>query len=177
MRDIIKEYEMLYREHILLSYSGKGSDELISHMIELAENKLDRIESNITVKKRVVHILIEIMQNIYHHQVEFSLVDYQSFVFYLFQKEKGYILVSGNYVPRSKTQIISDWIDHFSALSSMELKKAYRRRLSNGAFTQRGGAGLGLLDIIRRSNGNVNYKVVPVDKNHSFFLMEVKIGC
>jgi hypothetical protein len=95
----------------------------------------------------------------------------------LFQKENGYILVSGNYVSRNKTQIISDWIDHFSALSSMELKKAYRRQLTNGAFTHRGGAGLGLLDIIRRSNGNVNYRVIPVDKDYSFFLMEVKIGC
>ncbi len=177
MRDIIKEYEILYQEQVLLSYSGKGSDELISNMIELAKDKLDRIESNVTVKKRVIHIIIEILQNIYHHQAEFSLVDYQSFVFYMIQKEEAYILVSGNYIPSDKTQLISDWIEHFSTLSSIELKKAYRRQLTNGAFTRRGGAGLGLLDIIRRSNGNVNYRVIPADKGHSFFLMEVKIGC
>jgi hypothetical protein len=177
MKDIIREYEIKYEEQVLLSYNGKGSDELISHMIELAKNKLDKIESNVTLKKRVMHIIIEILQNIYHHKVEFSLVDYQTFVFYLFQKDNGYILVSGNYVPGAKTKIISDWIDHFSALSSIELKKAYRRQLMIGAFTHRGGAGLGLLDIIRKSNGNVDYKVVPVDKDYSFFLMEVKIGC
>lgn len=175
MKDILKEYMQHYRKQLLLSYSGKGDDELIARMIELAENKLKILETNLNIRKRVIHVLIEILQNIYLHQVEFSLVDYQSFVFYLFKNKTGYLIVSGNYIANKKTEKISKWIDHFSSLSSLEQKKLYRKQLTNGKFTQQGGAGLGLMDIIRRSEGNINYKIIPADDKHSFFIMEVKV--
>ena len=175
MKEIIQGYRQLYKEKTLLSYSGNGNDDLIAHMIDLVEGKLDKVEPSLSIRKKIIHVLIEILQNISQHKAEFSLIDYQSFVIYLFKDRNEYLIVSGNYILNEKTTKISEWIDHYRSLSNLERKKVYRKKLTNGEFTNRGGAGLGLMDIIRRSEGNLCYRVIPADADHSYFVMEVKI--
>lgn len=51
----------------------------------------------------------------------------------------------------------------------------YKITLRQGKLSEKGGAGLGLIDIARESLDKINYKFYPADDKKSFFLMSVAI--
>ena len=43
-------------------------------------------------------------------------------------------------------------------------------------MSKKGGGGLGLIDIARRSGEKLQYKIREIDKDYSFFTLTVKIS-
>jgi hypothetical protein len=60
-------------------------------------------------------------------------------------------------------------------MSDEDITMTYRETLDNGGFSNKGGAGLGLIMIIRKSNGNLDYNFSKVDNENSLFRMSVQI--
>ena len=67
-------------------------------------------------------------------------------------------------------------IDYINSLDKDELKKFYKETLNNGTMSEKGGGGLGLIDIARRSGQKLQYKIREIDKDYSFFTLTVKIS-
>jgi hypothetical protein len=102
-------------------------------------------------------------------------LNFNSFIFYLFRTESHYLIVSGNYIRKEKATRLMDKLQSYTALSDHDLREEYLNTLGNGIFSLEGGAGLGLLEIIRKSGGNLENQLIPADDDHYFFLLEVKI--
>ncbi|MGB3617369.1 MAG: DUF6272 family protein, partial [Catalinimonas sp.] len=68
-------------------------------------------------------------------------------------------------------------LDKVNAMSPAELRENYRFILSNkqfGSYRRReGGAGIGMLDIARRSGRKIWYNFQPLDGGRLFFHMQV----
>jgi hypothetical protein len=52
----------------------------------------------------------------------------------------------------------------------------YREVLSNGEFSHKGGAGLGIIDISIKSGSQLHYSFSQVNDNSSFYVFEVCIN-
>ena len=59
---------------------------------------------------------------------------------------------------------------------SLYLKQLYKTVLTEGKFSAAGGAGLGLIDIGRKSSEPLEYGFIPFNENYSFFSLNVKIN-
>src|SRR5699024_8956807 len=122
--------------------------------------------------------LVEILQNIYHH-FESGWEDKegeQSIIFLLYKEDFGYRIISGNHIFAHETSKLKERIDSINSMSDEELKSIYRNKLSKGGIPQKGGAGLGILDIVRRSGEKINYNFQEIDSQYSFFSIEIKIS-
>ncbi len=53
-------------------------------------------------------------------------------------------------------------VDAVNRMSAEEIATAFRAQLTNGEFGEKGGAGLGLLDIARKSSGTIEARILPV---------------
>jgi hypothetical protein len=63
------------------------------------------------------------------------------------------------------------------SMSDSEKRIKYRDILGDGRFTSKGGAGLGLLDIIRSSDGNFFYDILPSEfPDHRLLYLKIKIS-
>ena len=172
----LSKYEQGEIGEMLLSYKGNPSPGLIHMLMQLVEVKLDIKELNPLTRRRIIRVLVEILQNIFHHREEFTMLNFNSFIFYLFRSDQQYMIVSGNYIKKEKANLLMDKLNSYSALSGEDLREEYLSTLGNGIFSPDGGAGLGLMEIIRKSGGNLENQFIPVDENHCFFLLEVKIA-
>lgn len=174
-----KEYYNQVRnsENVVLAYKGNASDELFNCIIELAESKLDKIEFSSKLKKKVFNILVEVVQNIYHHFDEIDTDDeeYYSVVFLLTRTDDGYQIFSGNNVMKDRIDKLKSRIDAINSMSQDELREHYRAKLDEGQVSDRGGAGLGILDIVRKSGQKLNYEFKNVNQNFSFFSLQVSV--
>jgi hypothetical protein len=160
---------------IIFSYVGKPTHDMINLILEMSESKLRDIEKRGAMVKRIVNVLIEILQNIFDHGEDFRVVHHQSFRFSLSKKEGHFFIRTENFLKTIKVKHLVKRLNMYLSLSDDDLAKTYRKTLNNGDFSIKGGAGLGLIHIVRKSSGNLEYKFSKVDDENSLFQLTVKI--
>ncbi len=52
---------------VLLSYKGSISADLITNVLDIVESKLKEVDTSVTAKKKIYNVLVESLQNLYHH--------------------------------------------------------------------------------------------------------------
>lgn len=162
-------------DKVVFSYMGKPTHDMIDLILEMSESKLKIIESSSTIVKRIVNVLIEILQNIFNHGEDFSVVDHQSFKYYLFKRDYDYFIVTENFIKTREVKNLVSKLDQYLSMSDEDITMTYRKTLDNGGFSTKGGAGLGLINIVRKSDGNLDYNFSKVDNENSLFRMSVQI--
>jgi len=163
--------------NIVLTYKGNLTDDLFHNLIRLAEVKLEIIESNNKLKKKVYGVVVEVLQNVYHH-FENQVIKGKFFniTFTIRKLKSGYLILTGNPIAKNKIKILQENIDSINGMSSSELALNYRKTLGNHMFSPKGGAGLGLLHLVRKSGSKVDYKFHAFNSDYSFFNLKVKVS-
>ena len=162
-------------DKVIFSYKGNPSSEMIDFIFEMCSVKLELIEQNLTIRKRINYILVELLQNIFKHQEVCPTCYELPFKFFLKRTSDGYTILTENHVLKKNVSQLRKTIDGYVAMDSNDLNKKYRKILSNGEFSVNGGAGLGLIDIVRKTNGNLTYEFNPDGEDSSLFILEVNI--
>lgn len=146
--------------------------------MDIVQAKLAEVEPKSSIKKRVFNILVEILQNIYHHYGHITIdnfSDEESVTFVLAKTQGDYYIIAGNYILNEEMPALKAKIDLINSLPSEKLKQVYMETLGNGVISEKGGAGLGLIEIARKSGGKLFYEFRLFDNHISFFSLMVKI--
>jgi len=130
--------------------------------------------------KKLLTLMIEILENVlkYSDRFEVFVLDHPDYQpeFKLDLSEDGFILTSRNPV-RDKDKIeISGRIDKINTSGDDELKKIYRDTITNGIFTEKGGAGLGFIEMAKITTNTLIYSFKPIDKGFSYFELILHIN-
>ena len=161
----------------LFYYKGSiGSDE-VTQILDKIERIMNEKKIPIKERKKVLNILIELVQNLYHHGERFNVDNgFKSYGCIIFNCNDDRIeIVSANFIKIEKLKVFTDYIDHTNSLGHEELKILYRKVLSNNLFSEKGGGGLGIINMIRKSGNKLKY-CSQRTKGESFFLvLSVKI--
>jgi hypothetical protein len=166
-------------KNIVLAYKGNISEELFNSLLQIAESKLGKIELKYKTRKKIFNILVEILQNVFHHidgEEGDDNQDLLSIVFLLSKYDSDYKIITGNHILQSKVDELKSRIDFINTMNEEELRSVYRQNLYDGDVSEKGGAGLGIIDIARRSGEKIVYNFKKVDDFYSFFSLEVKIS-
>jgi len=164
----------------LIVFSGAITESQISLLLEQIENKLIELNEEIKLRKKIYNILVEALQNLYHH-LDNSEETYREFgehfaVFVFSGKKGNYRLKTGNFVTSNKINTLKDRIDHINTLNRDQLRVLYKLILSNQEYTEKGGGGLGMIHIARRTGNKLDYTFIPYKNNYNFFCMEAQIS-
>ena len=123
------------------------------------------------------HILVECLQNLYHHSYfKQNVSDETSVILMIAKKKDGYSIVTGNYILKNSVIKLKDRLEEINEMSKEEMKEYYKAVLNNGTFSEKGGGGLGIIDIARKSSEKLEYGFIPIDQNNSFFSLNVTIN-
>lgn len=159
-------------------YKGKIEDEDVTEILNSIEKILaDRNESP-KVLKKIFNVLVELVQNLYHHgEVPPDLeVPYSKFgVLIVCEEGAQYRISAGNFLKIDGLKLIRDRIDQINTLSSEETQNLYRIILNNENFSDKGGGGLGMVDIARKSGNSMEYQFFEYSSNYLFLAIDVVI--
>lgn len=158
-------------ENVILSFEGIIDSDKIEHILVDAENVISKTDSDPSIKKRVYTILVEFLQNLYHHAESDQLeeTDSKEVAINLLIDEFNYYIITRNYIRNSNIQPLKDWIDEINSLTASEVKKSYLEVLQNSEFSEKGGANLGIIDIVRKSKNPLQYSFIDVNDIVSYF--------
>ncbi|MBN2890711.1 MAG: DUF1987 domain-containing protein [Bacteroidales bacterium] len=173
---VFELFDLLNEEKVEYIYRGKFDSKITDGILSLAEINLDTTDS-VKIKKRVYFILVEGLQNITRHQEQANEIDDFNEGFLAIQKkDTEYAITTGNLIQNTTIADLSSQLDKINSLSKDDLKTFYRQILDNETFSQKGGAGLGLIEIARKSGSKIAYDFQEVSDNHSYFYMHTKIS-
>lgn len=171
-------YDELEKQRIMLSFKGNLSPELITALLGLVERKMELIETDARMRKRVFNVAMECLQNLYHHNAGSVLpvsTDERQGVIMIAHGEKGYSVLTGNFMASDEVHTLKAHLDRVNGCEPDELRDLYKETLNDGRFGKAGGGGLGLIDIARKSGRKLEYGFVPLDEANAFFSLNVNV--
>ncbi|MBK9177097.1 MAG: hypothetical protein IPM46_12355 [Flavobacteriales bacterium] len=176
-------YDELERHRVMLSFKGILAPELITALLGLVERKLVGMEPDPKARKRVFNVVVECLQNLYHHHGPMgvegdgpqSAKDPHGVVM-IARTDTGYSVLTGNLMAGQDVDQLKGHLDRINSLDAGGLREWYRAKLADGTYSAAGGGGLGMIDIARRSGGKLEYAFVPYDKDSSFFSLNVNVN-
>jgi hypothetical protein len=181
MLDIYEFYDKMERNKIMLSFKGDITSELLTSILQIMESKLDNMQEEPKIKKKVYNVLVECLQNLYHH-LDVDPMDqetgnnYKTAIFMIGKLENEYNIITGNYILNENVDNLRKKLEKINLMSKEELKEYYKEILNNDEFSAKGGGGLGMIDIARKSGQKLNFHFVEIDPKYSFFSLNIKIS-
>src|SRR5437868_5559713 len=152
MVDAFNIYDKMEKNNILLSFKGDITSELLTSILQIMENKIDNMQEEPKMKKKVYNVLVECLQNLYHHMDDVAeAADVNRSAIFMIGKSKNvYTIITGNYILNENVHGLKTRLDEVNGLSKEELKEYYKKVLNNGEMSLKGGVVLGMSDIVRK---------------------------
>ncbi len=176
--DLLSMRESYQRERVMLCFNGPISRSLIEEIGKALRNYLDTQQAAPAAAMDVFAAYIEMTQNIRHYARRQGYGDDQaSATVAVAQDSEGrYQVSAGNLVETPDGQRLVATIEALAGLDKTELKVAYKRQLRQPRDeASPSGAGLGLLDIARKSSQPMRASLQPLSETQSFFSLTATI--
>jgi hypothetical protein len=162
-----------------LVYEGEITHQITKAFTSLTESNMAKEEESGSVQRKVFHVMVECLQNISKHADDFGSNDYLFSGRGIFMVSKGdteYTVTTGNAIDNSKKSILEDMLVHINSLDREELNELYKKQIREGRLSDKGGAGLGFIDIARKTGRKLEYHFLPINEDISFFLLTSTIS-
>lgn len=126
-------------------------------------------------------MLVESLQNLYHHiedPPEPIKNEYTSkfAVLVVSKLNDNYRISTGNFVKASKVQQLKEKIEKINSMSVEELREMYKYLLNHQKLSEKGGGGLGLIDIAKKTGNKFDYMFQSYNKDFYFFCLNIFIN-
>jgi len=173
-------YSKMNTGDVILAYKGTISSDLITNVLEVIDAKLEDLVVQKNIKKKLYNVLVESLQNLYHHIDDLPSVSGDNFdihfgIFVISQTNDYYRVSTGNFIRNSKIDSLKERLDKIKSMDKTELKDLYKFILNNQQFSKKGGGGLGLIDMAKRTNGRIEYDFSPYNDEYSFFNLDIYV--
>lgn len=165
----------------ILYYKGNVDSDVINHVLDTVEEKMVDVNEQSKLRKKVYNVLVESLQNLYHHvdRVPEDFEDQTAERFGLLvvsRVKNGYRIITGNFVHVENIERLEEKIKRINRSSHEEIKELYKFILNHQRISAKGGGGLGLVDIARKTGNKLEYSFKTYDKHFSFFYLNILVN-
>lgn len=166
---------------VILYYKGNVDSDAINYILDTVEYKLIVVNEKSRLRKRVYNVLVESLQNLYHHvdKVPEDFEDQKSEKFGILLVEKfgnGYKIITGNFVRADHVGKLEERIKKINKSTHEEIKELYKFILNHQRISTKGGGGLGLVDIARKTGNKLEYTFKQYNDRYSFFYLDILVN-
>lgn len=159
-------------------YRGGFSQNLTRKILALAESNLQKLVDKSSLQNRIYFIMVEGLQNVTRHQdtvnTNTGVNDYSG-IFAIQKQGSRYLITTGNLIVNSKVDSLKQKLERVNSLDRDELKKLHKEILSTGELSDKGGAGLGLIEMARKSGNKLLFDFEYIDLYWSYFYLQTEI--
>lgn len=163
---------------IIHKYNGQLTFEIIEEILQESKRKLDALMLELVVKKRVYAVLVECLENTYKHNDSKSRTNpkHEEVELILLKQNKDFVVKVSNYVSTQNLSVLTNRIDKVNSLEYNELNALYRESISKARISEKGGAGLGIIEIARNSRQKIFYEILRENSSAIHFSLKINIA-
>ena len=177
MNFIYDLHRTMMSQKLILVYEGEFTQESTKSILSMAERNLDSSGEESSIKRKVFNVMVEALQNIVKHSDE--LVEGQlrshAAIFLIGKEANRYSIMSGNPVQKKNVDKLRASLEHINNLDKDGLKELYKEIIKNTTISEKGGAGLGFVDMARKSGGKLEFEFPEMNDEYCFFCLKVNV--
>jgi hypothetical protein len=163
IRNIMKE------ERLMFVYRGAVTNENSESLLMLLEKEMEESDFGFPGRKRLFLFVLESLQNVSRHSSRQSEGD-MSLVIYS-RTDRGYRVTTANVIAREDSLPLKEQLDLLNSMDAEGIKSLYLKKLLNEGFSEKGGAGLGLIEMARKSGNRLDYDFIDIDDDSLYFVL------
>lgn len=179
MKYIYELHRTMMTRKLILVYEGEFTQEITKSVLAMAERNMDAIGEDSGIKRKVFNVMVECLQNIVKHSDELQeggAPIRHGAIFMIGKDDDKYLITSGNPIQNDKVEMLNTKLDHINSLDKEGLKNYYKEVIkSNKGLSEKGGAGLGFIDMARKSGQKLQFDFEPMGNDFSFFSLKTVI--
>jgi hypothetical protein len=167
-------YLRMKKNKVHLAYEGEITHQITKAFTSLTENNMSMENDPNSVQKKVFHVMVECLQNISKHSENrhdiISSKDGRG-IFLVSKNDDEYNITTGNVIKNDKVDSLKKLLENINNLDKDGLKQLYKQQMREGRLSPKGGAGLGFIDIARKTGEKLIYSFLEIDDKNSFFVL------
>jgi hypothetical protein len=157
------------RDRISMYYHGDFDDTFTDKLISLSEYDIAK-----KAKRRMAFLISESFQNIVRHGNS-SLTGTADNLFGIRGIGAYLHIFSSNLVDENTKNFLGDKLSEINVLDKDQIKAYYKQALEESSFSDKGGAGLGLIEMARKSLNPIQTSFVPMGNGVYSYNMQVDL--
>lgn len=179
--DVVTYFSDRLNGSTILYYKGNIDSDLINNILDTVEEKLINDKEQSKLRKKVYNVLVESLQNLYHHvdKVPDDFNDQSSDKYGILainKVEGGYKISTGNFISSGNVEPLEEKIKRINRSSHEEITELYKFILNHQRISSKGGGGLGLVDIVRKTGNKLDYTFKEYNDKCSFFCLNIFVA-
>jgi hypothetical protein len=163
----------------IISYQGLMSFEIIGHLLNSLKDETESRSITISHYKKILSVMIEALENVFkyndNYENETSLFPEHFPKFRLVKENGSFSLFTGNPILNKDIEKLKTHLETINSLDREGLRQLFRITLTNGKFSEKGGAGLGFIEMAKISGEKLNYSFVPINDKYSYYQCVIHI--
>jgi hypothetical protein len=177
MKYIYDIQQLMSSKNLMLVYEGEFTQEITKSVLSMTERNLESVGEESNIKRKVFNVMVECLQNICKHaDAAETKVEEKGAVFMIGKEDGNYVITSGNYIMNDQVSKLNEKLMHINSLDKDGLKTYYKELIKSSELSDKGGAGLGFVDIARKSGSKLEFDFEKVNDQYSFFSFKTKIS-
>ncbi|MFM7310573.1 MAG: SiaB family protein kinase [Flavobacteriales bacterium] len=159
------------------AFRGHFVEEITTALVDIGEGSSSIPDG--TFKRKLSFMLVESFQNLLKHAESRMTLDeaIDDAGMFCFRKCGSHVLIhSINVIRNSGVPGYVDAIQKINSLDKDQLRELHVQHLQENQLSERGGAGLGLIEIARKSGNKIHHDIQTIDAEYSFLHQMIVIG-
>ena len=171
---LIRLFDALADEQMALLYGGRFPDAHTASLITLGEEVLGGEDTEKGLRSRTAFVMVEAYQNVVRHRPPSRPGEPSDQCTFLFlHRPHCTEVVTVNPVSEAEIPNLQMALQRLHGLGIEELKALFLQALKGGERTKRGGAGLGLIEMARRTGNALHHELYGTPEQGMRFLLQV----
>jgi len=166
---------------VIFSFSGAISQPILVGIGETIESKFELMQLSNKIIQNIFGVLTEQMQNIMSYSKNKKsntedIVEAHGVTIVGYEKDEDrYYISSGNEITQEEGEKLKVKLEKINAMDPDEVRAYYKELRKSGRDSHAKGAGLGFLEMAKRSTHPLNYNIEAIDNGLAFFEIKVYI--
>jgi hypothetical protein len=166
--------DKMMKDRLMFVYRGVITNENSMPLLTLLEKEMENSEFGFIGRKRLFMFVLESLQNVSRHSDQNQHAD-MSLVVYS-KTDNGYTVATGNVLPAASINDLKGKLNEINHLQPDEIRKAYRKMLSTAELNNKGGAGLGLIEMAKKTGNKLDYDFVTLNDEYVYFILSKTVN-
>ncbi len=171
---LFKQFE---KDNLSLLYQGDFTNYVLGMATDLIKTHLEDEKGFRSLRNKLSFLMIESFQNIVryadsHRANELQLADE---LFITRNVGDVFYISTSNIVENEKAGFVKGKLDSVNSLEKKELKDLYVKVLKNKKLSEQGGAGLGFIEMVRKSKEKLDFDFERINDEISIFYFQIRI--
>jgi len=176
LKSLVKLHYDTIDQPVVFSYRGPFLECFTNTILEIFQGSITAQQVIPTINRKVSFLLVECFQNILKHGevVAGSDPGFRDDGLFSFRIQgSSFIINSINMVQPEEADGLRSMMEEINSYEPQDLKALYLKQLANSSLSDKGGAGLGLIELARKSGQQVLYLFEDAPGGLVFFHQQV----